>query len=293
MCEIKSIEEIDFNELWMKTKQNSSHGKKHKSCSMIWHDKDKAKKYDERVKENNRERAMLQIEKLKINSTSTILDIGAGPGTLAIPLAKMVKKVTAVEPAMGMFECLKQNIEKENLNNLACINKKWEEVNIDEIEKHDIVISSFSLDMLSLQDALKKMNDLANEYVYIFYSAGETPWEKRYKEIYHRLGRDYISGPKSNYIYNMLYQMGIYANIEVYETNYTQKFKNLDDAANEFKHMLDIETPNQEKILKEYLSKNLIKPIFPTGKFGIKENGNLVLKGKTITAMIWWEKKNK
>jgi len=145
MCEINSIEEINFNELWMKTKQNSSLGKKHKSCSMIWHNKDRAKKYDEQAKENNRERAMQQIEKLKINSNSTVLDIGAGPGTLAIPLAKMVKKITAVEPAKGMFECLKQNIKEENLNNITCINKKWEELNIAEIEKHDIVIASFSL----------------------------------------------------------------------------------------------------------------------------------------------------
>lgn len=279
MREINSIEEIDFNELWMKTKQNSSHGKKHKDCSMIWNDKDRAKKYDEWVKENNRERARQQIEKLKINSNSTVLDIGAGPGTHAIPLAKMVKKITAVEPARGMFECLKQNIEEENLNNITCINKKWEDVNIDEIEKHNIVIASFSLGMLDLREALKKMNDVANEYVYLFWHIGETVWERRYKEIYQRLGREYIPGPKSNYIYNLLYQMGIYANIEVNETEYNQKYKNLDDAANEFKGMLDIETPDQEEILKEYLSENLIK-----------ENGNLVLKGKTMYAMMWWKK---
>ncbi|PKP53357.1 MAG: class I SAM-dependent methyltransferase [Candidatus Altiarchaeales archaeon HGW-Altiarchaeales-3] len=279
MCEINSIEDINFNELWMKTKQNSSHGKEHKSCSMIWHDKDRAKKYDERVKENNRKRAMQQIEKLKINSKSSVLDIGAGPGTLAIPLAKSVKKITAIEPARGMFEYLKQNIEEENLNNITCINKNWEEVNVDEIEKHDVVIASFSLGMLDLREALKKMNDAANESVYIFHFAGITQWERRYKEIWRRLGREYIPGPKSDYIYNILYQMGIYANIEVNETDYNQKFKNLTEAANEFKQMLDIETPEEDEILREYLSENLVK-----------ENGNLVSKGKTMRAMIWWEK---
>jgi len=275
MYEINSIEEIDFNGLWMKAKQNSSHNK----CSMIWADKDRAKKYDEAVKENNRERATERIKKLNINSNSTVLDIGAGPGTLAIPLAKIVKKVTAVEPAQGMFECLKENIEEKNLNNIVCINKKWEDVKTDEIEKHDIVIASFSLGMLDLQDALKKMNDVANEYVYIFHFAGTTQWERRYKEIWQRLGRKYIPGPKSNYMYNILYQMGIYANIEVNETEYNQKFKNLDEAVNESKQMLDI-TQDEEEILRKYLSGNLVK-----------ENGNLVSKGKTIRTMIWWEKK--
>ena len=63
MCTINSIEEIDFNELWMKTKENSSHGKKYKDCSMIWADKAMAKWEDRQT--NKWDNQVTQLELFK------------------------------------------------------------------------------------------------------------------------------------------------------------------------------------------------------------------------------------
>jgi SAM-dependent methyltransferase len=272
--------EIDWNELWVKAKQNSTPGKMDGECCKMWFDKEKAKKYDERVKENNRERAAGQIKKLNINSGSTVLDVGAGPGTLAVPLAKLVKKVTAVEPSPGMIECLKENIKEEGIKNIVCINKKWEDVKTDEIEKHDIVVASFSLGMLNLREALEKMNELARKHVYIFWFSGDTPWEHLYRGAWNELyDKEYIPGPKSDYIYNILYGMGIYANVEVSGMEYSHRFRSLDDAADELMSQLGVETKKQEDVLRKYLSGKLLK-----------ENDDFVSKGKTIKTMIWWEK---
>jgi len=278
---ISNIDEINWNELWMKTKQNSTLGKMDGECCKMWFDKEKAKKYDERVKENNRERAAEQIKKLRINSNSTVLDVGAGPGTLAIPLAKLVKKVTVVEPSPGMVECLKENIKEEGIKNIVCVNNRWEDVKTDEVEKHDILIASFSLGMLNLREAIEKMNDLAEKYIYIFWFSGDTPWENLYRGAWTKIHKkEYIPGPKSNYIYNLLYQMGIYANIEVSKMQHSHKFKNIEEAADEIRPQLGIKTKKQEELLKEYLSKKLVN-----------ENGYLISKGETTKTMIWWEKK--
>ncbi len=44
-----------------------------------------------------------------------MLDIGAGPGTLAIPLSPLVKEITAVEPGAGMVEILRKHAEAGEL----------------------------------------------------------------------------------------------------------------------------------------------------------------------------------
>ena len=282
MC-ITNIDEIDWNELWMDAKQNSTSFKRQKDHANLWHDKNRAKRYDERVKENNRARARETIDKLDISPDSTVLDIGAGPGTLTIPLAKRVKKVTVVDPSPAMIECLKENMKEEGLTNVVCINKKWEEMDTGEIETHDIVIASFSLAMLDIGDALKKMDSLAKRYVYLFWFAGETAWEKTYSDLWPRIHNEtYIPGPKCNYLYNILYQMGVYANIEVIDTEHNQKFLSLDEAVDDLKTNLSIETPEQEDIVREYLSKKLVK-----------ETGGLVSKGKSTYVMIWWGKDGK
>lgn len=46
-------------------------------------------------------------------------DIGAGPGTTAIPFAKIVKCVTAVETSDGMLARLKENVSRVNLSNIT------------------------------------------------------------------------------------------------------------------------------------------------------------------------------
>ena len=72
-----------------------------------------------------------------------VLDIGTGPGTLAIPLAKLVKNVTALDPSKGMIKVLEESAVTEGIDNIATINKTWQEVDDAEIrEKFDLVISS-------------------------------------------------------------------------------------------------------------------------------------------------------
>lgn len=90
------------------------------------------------------------ISRIEIEPDCRVHDIGAGPGTTAIPLAKVVNGVTVVEPSNGMLARLKENVSKHNLANITYIPKKWEDVEIGkdiEAGGHDIVIASHSLVM--------------------------------------------------------------------------------------------------------------------------------------------------
>ncbi|MDP3104750.1 MAG: class I SAM-dependent methyltransferase [Candidatus Methanoperedens sp.] len=67
-----------------------------------------AREYDRKIVANGK---LLRKLKKYVDSDSTVLDIGAGTGYLTLALAPFVKKVTAVEPADGMLNVLKEKAE--------------------------------------------------------------------------------------------------------------------------------------------------------------------------------------
>ena len=271
-------EERDWNKTWKELMQKASWRKRRKDENMTEFWNKRAKRYNESIKRENRTEQI--IAKLDIDSECTVLDIGAGPGTLAIPLAKIVKHVTAVDPSSGMLACLKENAVNERLKNIACINKKWEDLEIGkDIAEHDIVIASHSLAMLDIKEALTKMNDVARRYVYIFTFAGIQLWD--YDKLWHELyGEEYQPEPDYIYLYNVLYEMRIYANVEITNSEYKQQFSDLDEAIKQWMENLDVHTSDAEEVIRSYLSAKLVE-----------EDGALWLKRERRSARIWWKRK--
>ncbi|MDD1762309.1 MAG: class I SAM-dependent methyltransferase, partial [Methanothrix sp.] len=62
-----------------------------------------------------------------LSSDSTVLDIGAGAGAYAIPLAKVASRVTVVEPSKGQSSRLLKRAEKNGLENIQVIDKRWQD----------------------------------------------------------------------------------------------------------------------------------------------------------------------
>ena len=74
--------------------------------------------------------------------------------------------------------------------------------------------------------------------------------------------------------------MEIYANVEISDSEFEQRYDNLDDAVNKWKEMYDVPL-EKKRVLREYLAKMLVKD---------ENDGELCLKRKSKSAMIWWKK---
>ena len=113
-------EDIDWNEMWKKAVEESR-WKKRAGTPEFWDDR--VDRFEEMIRRGNR--AGMIMEKIEIEPDYTVLDIGAGPGTVVVPLAKVVKGMTVVEPSNGMLSRLKENASKEKLANITCINMQF------------------------------------------------------------------------------------------------------------------------------------------------------------------------
>lgn len=133
---------------------------------------------DSIIRENEWNQSSWVLSKVYCPSDITVMDIGAGPGTMAIPIARKVKHLTAVDPSVEMIHFLQERACQEGLRNVSYINKKWEDVESSrDVEEHDVLIASFSLYMMDLKAALCKMNELANDYVFLFTFVGNPEWD--------------------------------------------------------------------------------------------------------------------
>ncbi len=277
MNEMKTIEDFDWAEMWNKSIEQSHWGQR-SGMPEYWDGR--VDWFEELVRQSDR--AGMILSRIERKEDYMVLDIGAGPGTATIPLAMIVNGVTAVEPSNGMIARLKENASKENLTNIAYLNKKWEDVEIGkdiEAGAYDVVIASHSLSaMKDIKTALVKMNNASKGSVYIFIIAGRRN-EKDGKSLWSLFNRE-KPGLRPDYIclYNILYKLGIYANVEIIDAYHNRRFYDLDAAVQHYKTYMNVSGDDEER-LRLYLSENLVE-----------ENDAFWLRHKLRTAMISWRK---
>jgi len=269
---VKKDYKIDWNNLWNQSLINLPKKNNSESWDNIapkfnkWMEKDD---YPEKI-----------ISRIKINSNDSILDIGCGNGVITIPLAQKARKVTAMDISGKMLEILNKKAENSKICNINTINQRLEDVSPEKLGKHDVVVASRSLNGVpNIQRELEKINKIANKYVYI------TIWgvdnRKFEKEMAKLLGRESYSHPDYIYVYNILHQMGIYANVEMLECNTRNYYSSFEEALDRIKWRIGDLSPEEESILREYLEETMIKT--PEGTITYS-------KGKADWVLIWWEK---
>src|SRR5699024_52095 len=88
------------------------------------------------------------IDLLKVTPADTVADLGAGPGMFTIPLAKLSKKVFAVDVEPEMLERLKKNAENENIENITYVNNDLEKIDMND-ESVTCVLNTFVIHEVS------------------------------------------------------------------------------------------------------------------------------------------------
>lgn len=92
--------------------------------------------YSERLPDDDYLFARLRAE---VRPEDTILDVGAGAGRYTVPLARLARRVVAVEPSPAMLGHLGARIAAAGVDNVAVVGAAWPDA---EVEPADVVLCS-------------------------------------------------------------------------------------------------------------------------------------------------------
>ena len=191
------------------------------------------------------------IKLLKPEKSWTVLDIGCGPGTLALPLARRVKKVTAMDFSPKMLAILQKRARDEKIQNISTHTLSWtDDWEKEGVTAHDVTIASRSLAVKDLGPALEKLTRYAKKSVVITDRVGHGPLDP---EAFKIVGRELKTGPDYIYTINLLYQMGIQATVDFIHIDKKPTYSSLEEAVNSHEWMFRGLTVDEKKRLKKYI----------------------------------------
>lgn len=248
-------------------------------CASLWNSMDKAREFWKQTQRNKtRYDSILSV--ILPYQPSKVLDIGSGPGAITLPLARLGCHVTAVEPANGMSALLAENADEYGITDLEIISARWEDIIPDQISgPYDTVIACYSLGMPDISEAILKMEKVCNGRIFLIWFAGVTPWEHTIRDLWpHYHETDYIPGPKADILYQVLYEMGIFADVSVFRESSVEENMSIDEIVSDYASRIGIQDRSDLSYVEKYF-----RGLEPGN------NGSIRLNGELISVVFSWK----
>ncbi|TMS41062.1 MAG: methyltransferase domain-containing protein [Methanobacterium sp.] len=226
----------------------------HKDDSKYWDNI--APKFNQWMEKDDYPREL--VSKIKIEEGDTVFDIGCGNGAITIPLAKKAKSVTALDSSVKMLDILKEKANAEKLTNIKILNERIEDVKAHEIDPHEVVVASRSLNGIpDIQKELEKINEISQKHVYLtFWGEGSREFEN---EISKLLGRETHEHPNYTIVLNILQEMGIRANAVPLESDTRNFYSNMEETLDRIEWRVGEMNEDEKVLVKKHLSKVMVK----------------------------------
>ena len=215
MSERTNIKPVDFAAVWHGMVREDKNNRVHAGKDLAFWER-YAAHYDVQTATPGTYTETLKLLTELVRPDDSLLDVGAGTGRFALPLAGRVRHVTALDHSAAMLAILRQKMGRATLNddmgNIAIVEAAWEEV---QVERHDVVLAAWSLyrqpDILA---ALRKLVATTRRLLLIV--DGDItipPHEELMASIW---GAKEPSGvPKYLYFLGALWQIGIRADVRI------------------------------------------------------------------------------
>lgn len=218
------------------------------------------------------------IAEIETKPDYKVLDIGCGEGVITVPIAKKVAEVTVIERSEKMLELLEERAEDEGVDNIKIINKDYRNIDFKELGKFDIIIASRSIQLSrNIKELFRDLNHIGKTIYMTTWGPGRNKYLKLASEA---LNREYQSDYSFIFIYNILYKMGIVADVKKLKCENILTYESFEEAYDRYSWKFDDLSLEDEKTLRKHLNEVLDK----------QENGTLLNKNeKSDWILIYWE----
>ena len=191
-----------------------------------------------------------------VAADQTVMDVGAGGGRLALPLALQCRSVVAVEPSASMGAVLSQQAEEYGINNVSLVQSQWEEA---EVDPADVVLCAHVVyTVRDIAAFLRKLGAHANRLVLIvIYNA---PPQSQIYPLWQQVhGTKRLPLPSLPELLEVLRELEISPNIDTLPDQNSRGFDSFEQAVEQLSRRLYLATASPEaqrleKLLPEILT---------------------------------------
>jgi hypothetical protein len=136
--------------------------------------------------------------------------------------------------------------------------------------------------MMDMGDALAKMHACCKGTVHLYWFLTSPAWAQVNQNLWpHIHGGSFPGEPTADWLWQILYEMGIYANIQPESYVSQSRYAKVDEAVGEFRQRLNCTTPAHDEIVRNYFHTILRN-----------DGDGLILGNGTRNAHIWWNTKD-
>jgi SAM-dependent methyltransferase len=267
--------DTDWKHLWqdLAEKDRALPKKGREGVSDRWTKRAHSRGYSRNLLERDRDDPLMRFMLARLQADDTVLDIGAGIGRWAIPMAKVCKKVTALDALPGMLEILRENAAAEKVTNINHIGGDWATTTV---EPHDHVLSSHAV--YNSTDIVGYARKMERRAVQACYMVMRVPrHDGVIGELSHHIYGTFHDSPNFIVGYNALLQAGIAGHVIMEEQGRRWHNETLDDALRRAKRHLRLFTSEHDSMTMDLLKQRLV---FREGQYWWPD--------WMRSALVWW-----
>ena len=186
---------------------------------------------------------MLEELRARVKPGETLIDVGAGGGRLALPLALTCSRVFAVEPSPSMCDVLRETADEHGIDNVSVTQANWEDA---VVETADVVLSSHVVYVVQeIEPFVRKKEAHARRLVLTiaFQSPPQAAMGGLWQEV-HREER--LRLPSLPELLPVLEELGIRAEVTELEARPVQRFDSFEDARTSLTQRLYVKPDSDE-----------------------------------------------
>jgi SAM-dependent methyltransferase len=189
------------------------------------------------------------VARLDLTGCETLLDVGCGPGTIALTVAPRLARVYGLDFSRGMIDGFCENARARGVTNATGILRSWEDA-WDDVPECDVVVASRSTQVADLEAALLKLHAYARRRVYLTHLVGGRfldPW------VHEAIGRNDEPLPDYLYVLNILHRHGIHPRLDYLDgENRLANCVDFDDCLRKVEWSLGVLTPEERERLRRH-----------------------------------------
>ena len=146
------------------------------------------------------------VARMNLAGAQSLLDVGCGPGTIALAVAGHLQRVVGLDYSRAMLDAMQAQAAQRGLANVQTLHCAWED-DWSDVPACDIVVASRSTQVDDIAEALAKLHAKARLRVYLTHLVGGHFTDPAIQDA---IGRRVPTVPDYIYVLNILHRMGIH-----------------------------------------------------------------------------------